>query len=295
MRHLSRRKWALLFVGLAVAGIGYAVHWATGTPEGRVRVVTAILDEVSSGIEGSLSVSTVSELELNGHVVAEHFVVRDERGDDVISADRAAINFDVLALLDGEVRISSARAERGRVHVIERADGELGLDVAFRNTATRPEEGGEAAEESSGSAGEGDASEGGGLVVVLPDIEVSQTILFIHAHGGPRARIDGIDAHVSVRAAGGRPALVRIWDASGQAHLVEPIALDAHLSNVEARFDGASDERFVAQVQGRLADERMDADVLMRMVDGHARLEVTTHAHGPLGALAGLGIDLIDG
>jgi hypothetical protein len=292
-RHALRLRWWLLALALVAVAIGGAVHWATGTPEGRVRVVTALLGEVSGMIRGSMSVATVSELELNGHVVAEHFVIRDERGDEVISAERASIELDVLALLDGEVRISSARAERGRVHVVERANGEIGLDVAFRNSAPPPPapEGSEGGPAPEGGPDEGD----GGFVVILSDIEAIQTVLFVRTHAGPRARIDGIGAHVAVRAAGGRPAVVRFWDASGQAHLVEPVALDAHLSNVEGRFDGASDDRFEAQVHGRLASERIEAEVLMHMIDGAAHLEVTTHSHGPLGALAGLGIDLIDG
>ncbi len=282
MARLKQHKWLVLLACVTAIGvtIGWGVHWATGTPEGRVRVVTAILEKLSEGIEGTMSVSTVSELELNGHVVAEHFVVRDDRGDEVISAERASVELDLLALLEGEVRISSARAERGRVHIVERGDGEIGLDRAFRNTAPPAPE---------------DEEEGGGFVVVLPDIEAEQTVVFIRPHGGPRARIDGIRAHVSVRAAGGHPALVRFWDASGQAHLVEPIAVDAHVSNAEGRFDGSVDDRFVTNVDGRLAGERLEAEVRLHLVDGDAQLEVTTHAHGPLGALAGLGIDLIDG
>lgn len=294
MRRFLRRaflglRWWLLALALVAIAIGGAVHWATGTPEGRVRVVTALLDELSTMIRGSMSVGSVTELELNGHVVAANFVVRDERGHEVISADRATIELDVLALLEGEVRISSARAEGGRVHVVERADGEIGLDVAFRDTATPPEPSADASEDTDGAEGEG------GFVVILSDIEASGTVLFIRPHSGPRARIDGIGAHVSVRAAGGRPAVVRFWNASGQAHLVEPLALDAHLSNVEGRFDGAVDDRFVADVRGRLGGERLEAEVLMHVIGGQAHLEVTTHAHGPLGALAGLGIDLIDG
>lgn len=263
---MRRRSLTAPFALLLVAGIGAGLD----RPEVREHVARGGIRAVSEGIAGSLTVGPIAHVGLDGSIAARDVRFLDERGAEVIFAEKARVHVDLAALAHGEIRFDHASARGGRVRIAERADGSWGIDTAFR--------------------GSGDG--GPSPTVTFDALDVSHVRVTVAAHHAPALEIDDVRARVSL-SAGGRPTVVRFEGARGQVHVAEPMPLEARIRSASGRFEEGARRRFVADVAATFLGD--DTDLTLALVEegDRLRLRSDTHATGLFGAALGVALELL--
>lgn len=266
---MTRRRVALLVFSLwaIVAFIG--CHATFASQPVRARAARRAIAAVSEGIRGSMTVGNFVHVSDDGWASGRSILIEDERGNEVIFAEEADVRIDVLSLFGNHVRFTEAIARRGRVHLVERADHTWGIDIAFRG------------------AGEGGPSP----TVSFDDLEVFDTQVVLQAQNAPRIVIDGVHAHISIRAGNG-PTTLRYWSATGNARIRDPLPLEVRIDGAWGHFDGSAAARFRTRARGNFMGDDTEVSLLLREEDGEMRLTSDTHASGVFSGALGVALDL---
>jgi uncharacterized protein involved in outer membrane biogenesis len=224
----------LIFVVASVALVLFV-----RSTSGRDFIARKIETLLSDQIAGSMTIGHIDRISPD-HVVARNIRFLSPEGQLVVHARWADIDFRMFDLLRGHVATSRARVRGGAVYLDTDAQGDLGLDMAFR----------------------GSGSGSGALTVDFDQLRVTGILLRARMSGAPNARITRVsgDVRVWTETAGAKAQLL-VSRLTGRVGIDSPIPIRMIVERGGFRYDGARIGRTHLDVHGTMGGSPVRLDV----------------------------------
>jgi hypothetical protein len=172
-------RWYLI-VTLAITVLGaLALAWLSQTAKGRETAARFIEQLADDEIPGSMAIGRIESF--GTPTIVHGLQFRDPKGALVLEVDRAAIDFDLTAVLEGKLAFHGVKVNGGRVFIAIAPNGRTTMEEALSAPAPEP-----------------DPDPHGGLHFAFRNIEVEGVQLMFKGSPDEAYRIRGIQGTVDV-------------------------------------------------------------------------------------------------
>lgn len=236
-------RWYLI-ITLAITVIGaIALAWLSQTEGGRDAAARLIAKTIDGQIPGTV---TIGRIESFGTPTLVHDLkFRDPKGALVLEVDKAAIDFDLGAVLERKLAFHGAKVQGGRVFIAIDPSGRTTLEEALSAPSPSPDP---------------DPDPHGGLHFAFRNIEVEGVHLTFKGSPKDAYHISGIKGSLDVVREDSIGARVFLKHVSGD--LEEDLAgMSVRLISVTAWIHGAEKQVLDLHALTRIGDAKMNAYV----------------------------------